>query len=119
MRSGHTYYEILGVARDAGADEIKKAHRRLMRTCHPDLGGSPALFDLVNEAFAALSDPEQRAPGDAGPDGQPAAPARPASPGSDGYASLRRSRSSIWQPQPGTTYTPEPAPRPRPVTLFI
>ena len=33
------YYDILGVARDAGADEIKRAHRQLTRRYHPDISG--------------------------------------------------------------------------------
>ena len=33
------YYDILGVSRDAGADEIKRAHRQLTRRYHPDISG--------------------------------------------------------------------------------
>jgi hypothetical protein len=33
------YYDVLGVARDAGADEIKRAHRQLTRRYHPDISG--------------------------------------------------------------------------------
>ena len=36
------YYDVLGVARDAGADEIKRAHRRLTRRYHPDISGEEA-----------------------------------------------------------------------------
>jgi curved DNA-binding protein len=58
------YYEILGVARDASADDIKKAFRRLARKYHPDVSKEPqaeARMKEVNEAFAVLSDPEKRA----------------------------------------------------------
>lgn len=145
MRAGHSYYEILDVSREAGADDVRRAYRRLLRTCHPDLGGSPALFALVDEAFAVLSDSVQRARYDDGPAGPSAGalrtetevgetptvaePARRAqgttpgtqvaSHGSDGYASSRRGRSSIWRPQPGTTYGPEPAPGTRPVARYL
>jgi len=58
------YYEILGVSRDATADDIKKAFRRLARKYHPDVSKAPdaeARMKEVNEAFAVLSDPEKRA----------------------------------------------------------
>lgn len=41
---------ILGVAESASAEEIKAAHRRLMRINHPDTGGSPLLSTKINEA---------------------------------------------------------------------
>lgn len=62
------YYQILGVARDAAADDIKKAFRRLARKYHPDVSKEPdaeARMKEINEAFAVLSDPEKRAAYDA------------------------------------------------------
>ena len=62
------YYRTLGVARDATADDIKKAFRKLARKYHPDLSkepGAEARMKEVNEAYAVLSDPEKRAAYDA------------------------------------------------------
>ncbi|MBA4370189.1 MAG: molecular chaperone DnaJ [Coriobacteriaceae bacterium] len=55
------FYEVLGVKRDAGADEIKKAFRRLSRKHHPDTGGTEEKFKELNEAYQVLSAPEKRA----------------------------------------------------------
>jgi curved DNA-binding protein len=58
------YYEVLGVSRDAGADEIQRAFRTLARRYHPDVNKDPAAddrFKEVNEAYHVLSDPSTRA----------------------------------------------------------
>lgn len=58
------YYATLGVARDATADEIKKAFRKLARKYHPDVSKEPdaqARMQAINEANTVLSDPEKRA----------------------------------------------------------
>lgn len=58
------YYKTLGVARDAAADDIRKAFRRLARKYHPDVSkeaDAETRMKEVNEAYAVLSDPEKRA----------------------------------------------------------
>ena len=58
------YYATLGIERDAGADEIKKAFRKLARKYHPDVAKdkvtSEVKFKEINEAYEVLSDPEKR-----------------------------------------------------------
>jgi len=61
MAAGKDYYDILGVKKDASADDIKKAFRRLARKHHPDTGGSEDKFKELNEAYEVLSDSEKRA----------------------------------------------------------
>jgi len=58
------YYEIMGVARDATQDEIKRAYRKLARKFHPDVSketGAEEKFKALGEAYEVLKDPEKRA----------------------------------------------------------
>ncbi len=58
------YYDILGVKRDASAEDIKKAHRKLVRKYHPDVNKNNAdateKFKEVQEAYDVLSEPGSR-----------------------------------------------------------
>ncbi len=54
------YYQILGVDRNASADDIKKAYRRLAHQHHPDKGGDEKKFKEINEAYQVLSDTEKK-----------------------------------------------------------
>jgi molecular chaperone DnaJ len=57
------YYEILGVSRDAGKEDIKKAYRRLARKYHPDVNKEPGAeerFKEISRAYEILSEPETR-----------------------------------------------------------
>lgn len=54
------YYEVLGVSKDASADEIKKAFRRAAVEHHPDRGGDETKFKELNEAYEVLKDGEKR-----------------------------------------------------------
>ncbi len=58
------YYDVLGVGRDASADDLKKAFRRLAMQYHPDRNkddGAEAQFKEIGEAYEVLSDSEKRA----------------------------------------------------------
>jgi curved DNA-binding protein len=57
------YYEVLGVSRDATADQIQQAFRTLARKYHPDVNKDPSAedrFKEINEAYHVLTDPETR-----------------------------------------------------------
>ena len=54
------YYEVLGVKKDASADEIKKSFRKKAVQHHPDKGGDEAKFKEINEAYEVLKDQQKR-----------------------------------------------------------
>jgi DnaJ-class molecular chaperone len=56
------YYKVLGVSPDAGADEIKRAYRRLARRYHPDISGDDraSAFLEASRAYEILNDPKRR-----------------------------------------------------------
>ena len=64
MAEKRDYYDILGIKRDASAETIKKAFRKLAKKYHPDSNaGNPQaeqMFKDVNEAYSILSDPEKK-----------------------------------------------------------
>lgn len=64
MADKRDYYEVLGVPRDSGEDEIKKAYRRLAKKYHPDVNkvdtDSEQKFKEISEAYDVLRDPNKR-----------------------------------------------------------
>ncbi|MEY2589265.1 MAG: curved DNA-binding protein [Acidimicrobiaceae bacterium] len=63
MADRRDFYDVLGVKRDATADEIQRAYRKLARTYHPDINKDPAAeerFKDISEAYDVLSDPATR-----------------------------------------------------------
>jgi curved DNA-binding protein len=58
------YYKIMGLARNATAEEVKRAYRKLSRQFHPDISkekNAEARFKEIGEAYEVLKDPEKRA----------------------------------------------------------
>jgi DnaJ-class molecular chaperone len=109
------YYEILGVKRSASADDIKKAHRKLVRKYHPDVNKNNKeaedKFKEVQEAYDVLSDPQKKQNYDqfghagVGAGGAPGG-------GGDPWEAFRRAQQSgrggaggrhQWRPGPGVT----------------
>jgi len=77
MATTRDYYEILGLSKDASAEDIKKTYRKLALKYHPDRNkeaGAEEKFKEISEAYAVLSDTEKRSQydrfGHAGIDGQ-------------------------------------------------
>ena len=60
MVNEQVLYDILGVAPNATAKEIKTAYRKLAIEHHPDKGGDEEEFKRISEAYSILSDPEKR-----------------------------------------------------------
>lgn len=59
--AGADPWKLLGVARDADADEIRRSYRRLSRSHHTDVGGDADQQARINRAYAVLSDAGRRA----------------------------------------------------------
>ena len=94
--AGITLYETLGVEPTASQDEIRRAYRKLLRTAHPDSGGTVGMFRSIQHAYEVLSDPTQRSQYDAGPPHPPFSdPGPPAGHStSDGESSNSKESSS-------------------------
>ena len=112
------YYQLLEVDRSAGAEEIKRAYRRLARQYHPDVNGndpaSAERFKEINKAYSVLSDPDKRQRydtyGEAGVEAPPARAAtrsRPSAPPSTTCsASSSAAATRSGRPLPGPVAGP-------------
>jgi len=99
------YYETLGVARSASADDIKQAFRKLARRYHPDVAKDKvvgeAKFKEINEAYEVLGDPDKRTRYDElGPDWRGETPGRP----EPGAGRGRRTRAGAAQGEPDVEF---------------
>ena len=108
------YYEILGVPRTARADDIKKAHRKLVRKYHPDVNKdnkeAEERFKEVQEAYDVLSEPGKRRNYDQfGHAGVGGAPGGGPGAGGDPWEAFRRSQQGgggsgyRWRAGPGVS----------------
>jgi molecular chaperone DnaJ len=105
------YYGILGVRRDASADDIKRAYRSLARKYHPDVNPDPAAqetFKEINAAYEVLTDPRKREIVDLG--GDPLAPAGGPGGGAGPFVGFQDIMDAFF----GTAASRGPRPRTRP-----
>jgi curved DNA-binding protein CbpA len=61
MKKEINLYDILGIKSSATHENIKNAYHKLVKTMHPDRGGDPAIFELINDAYFVLNNPQKRA----------------------------------------------------------
>ena len=64
MSGKRDYYDVLGISKDASEDQIKQSFRSLARKYHPDKNpddpDAESMFKEIQEAYAILSNPEER-----------------------------------------------------------
>jgi len=109
------YYGILGVARDASDDEIKRAYRKLARQYHPDVNPDPAAqekFKEINAAYEVLSDDTKRQIVDLGGDPLSSAGGGPGGPGGGPFVGFQDIMDAFFGAAAGGGRGPRPRTRP-------
>src|SRR3954463_6267922 len=101
--ANRTHYEVLGVASDASAEDIRRAYRRMAKVAHPDAGGSSALMSGLTQAYNVLSRAPLRREYDAtlvatsrSVANRPARPSKQAGPAWDVYDKPDRPEAVVW-----------------------
>ncbi|CAO5156431.1 J domain-containing protein [Frankia sp. AiPs1] len=105
MAAQPSLYEVLGIAPDASAEQIRHAYRAAARRTHPDAGGRPAAFARVRVAYDVLGDPARRHRYDlriADPTHRPHPGGRPSRPGATGTPGASTAAGSDWTTTTGT-----------------
>ena len=107
MAAKRDYYEVLGVNRSSSAEELRKAHRKLVRQYHPDANrdkpDTGEKFKEVQEAYDVLSDPDKRRLYDEYGHGFTSQAGQPPSDANEAFRHGTGARTRAWKASPNVT----------------